>query len=290
MEAESTARTSKDLLYHYTSLDAFIRIVENNQLWASDLNVVNDPAELTHVRERLFELCTNASQGLSPLSLGNPGVSRFASSVLSYLQRTTHPHWNIGTSAFAVSFCQKRDLLSQWRGYGLQGNGICIGFSADALKTCFADATLVQVSYRTSELDEFLEDLFTEAFHLGGAPASERQIIAANLYHLVEGLIRNSHRFKLPAFRDEAETRLVSIKHRSLPRLDREVPWEIKVRVKGDRLVPYVILKPKEGRLPVREVMTGPAFKSASSVYALEGLLDSFGHPNVVKPSRFTLR
>src|SRR3954470_24229895 len=46
-----------NLIYHYTSPDSLVKIVEGNCFWASDLNAVNDPAELIHVRTGLAEVC-----------------------------------------------------------------------------------------------------------------------------------------------------------------------------------------------------------------------------------------
>jgi hypothetical protein len=35
-----------ELVYHYTDFESFLNVVNSESLWASDLDAVNDPAEL----------------------------------------------------------------------------------------------------------------------------------------------------------------------------------------------------------------------------------------------------
>jgi hypothetical protein len=58
-----------------------------------------------------------------------------------------------------VSFCKKPDLLSQWRAYGLNGGGVCVGFDLQELKTCFQEGSeIVDVNYEQKKQTQYLLD------------------------------------------------------------------------------------------------------------------------------------
>ena len=49
------------LVYHYTHLDAFLKILENRKLWMSDLRFVNDATELQY-GFKLLDECVKAQK------------------------------------------------------------------------------------------------------------------------------------------------------------------------------------------------------------------------------------
>src|ERR1700719_1661803 len=64
--------TESNLIYHYTSVDSLKGIVEGNCFWASDLNAVNDPAELIHVRTSLSNICRTLGRCAQEVEDYNP--------------------------------------------------------------------------------------------------------------------------------------------------------------------------------------------------------------------------
>ena len=89
-------------LYHYTSVDALINILNDKQIWLFHANQMNDSSE----GKFLLETATN---------------SQDASIYYHLLMK----------NFYICSFCNYGNLLSQWRAYG----NVNIGFSLDAIKT-----------------------------------------------------------------------------------------------------------------------------------------------------------
>jgi len=110
-------------LLHYTTIGGFMGIVNGRELWATDLQYMNDTKELKYagdiVREVILaELKTHEEfEDLKKLFEGGIYNSQYA-------------------SVFGVSFSGARDLLSQWRGYG--------GDSGMAL--CFKPEKLIRIA------------------------------------------------------------------------------------------------------------------------------------------------
>lgn len=114
-------------LYHYTDQAGFLGIIDNNELWATKIQYLNDNTEL---------------------SLGIELTSKLLSEMLD----SPHPEWQkevinqilseislMGSSNMCVcSFSEKGDLLSQWRGYSKGMGGYSIGFDGIMLNY-FAD-------------------------------------------------------------------------------------------------------------------------------------------------------
>lgn len=107
-------------LFHYTTSQGLLGIVESRAFFASHILFQNDSAEL------------------------NLAVSLFKNSLLKH-QRTvasgdqsiqslfkTIDQFSSG-NIFVVSFSEEVDILSQYRGYGGSGQGFCLGFKTEHL-------------------------------------------------------------------------------------------------------------------------------------------------------------
>ncbi|MGI8960725.1 MAG: DUF2971 domain-containing protein [Bryobacteraceae bacterium] len=225
---------------------------------------------------------------------------------------------------FGVSFCKKPDLLSQWRAYGLDGGGVCIGFERQELKTRLQEGLeIFDVNYEQNKQVQFVLDLIRSAFEsyqaemkqldpygsLFARPEGavnvneqgrleltiqseekhsfkENKIIEKCLNDALSELGAIAHTFKLDAFSEEQEARLVSKFPANGPELT-----NVQLRARGDKLIPYIEMMPTAGVLPIRRVIIGPASKSFDQTYALEILLARSGHVDVeIERSRFALR
>lgn len=85
------------LLYHYTSLEVLWKCIEGNSMYARHVRFSNDNQEYEIGEERILKF------------LKEKGLN-------AHIQDTY----------FMICFCEKEDLLSQWRGYA--EDGVCIGF------------------------------------------------------------------------------------------------------------------------------------------------------------------
>lgn len=102
---------NKGLVYHYTSVDAFFKILSSGEIWLSDARKMNDYSEI----ETCFKLLNNLTQTYPQLATILP--AHFAS---QFMHRMDY---------YLCSFSQHSDALSQWFRYGQNGAGIALGFS-----------------------------------------------------------------------------------------------------------------------------------------------------------------
>jgi hypothetical protein len=136
-------------LYHYTSGNNLIRIIENQELWTTQIACLNDTKELTHALEGMLEnikmrLFASALGGRPKRLLPGPLEMRLRT-VLGAPRETLFPlrfqekHYDrislqSEAQVFVSCFSEKKDDLSQWRAYSGGEGGYMIEFDPDALK------------------------------------------------------------------------------------------------------------------------------------------------------------
>ena len=105
------------VLYHYTTLDALLSIVQHSALWATHIRYMNDTSEQNVLWDRLRK---TAGSRLEKEHCPN-------SEWLTEVMQATEDRMQ--TDVFAVCFSKDGgNRLSQWRGYS-QGSGVSIGFN-----------------------------------------------------------------------------------------------------------------------------------------------------------------
>ena len=142
------------VLYHYCGLDKFYNIIKNNSIWLSDLTDTNDSKELIWVKEAAERVVTPYIQ--EKIQPGDTDEFYRHEYVKAFLNL-------VGRQVFCWGFClsEKDDNLGQWRGYGDDGTGVCIGFDFKALdelmlkrevvRTSGPILTLGKICYKTKE-------------------------------------------------------------------------------------------------------------------------------------------
>jgi hypothetical protein len=267
-------------LYHYTTAQGFLGIIQTKHLWATNVLYLNDATELSDARDIL----QTELQASPILLLGTP--SRPSSEISAVFEHLPLEH-------FIVSFCQDGDLLSQWRGYGSQGNGFSMGFSLAALaavsvreeNTHRGSFALRKVKYHRSEKVDLIKkrlsainqilDPHAEALR----PESEEDVRAllsiwnriAACFHPVLALMKH------PSFEEEHEWRLVRTLWRPpVPTVD----WPVSVRMIGTRLSPYLPISwplqaksPLDGLKGIEEIRCGPSSNPVLKEMAARDLL-----------------
>src|SRR3954449_9637430 len=120
------ALAEDELVYHYTTFESFLSIVRSKSLWASDLEAVNDPAELYYARgllQRILSIHSEKSTAVANALQQSLGVDyipsrmrfagesqaqyrRFADGAVHYLQQySAESHWqSVIGHVFGMSF------------------------------------------------------------------------------------------------------------------------------------------------------------------------------------------
>jgi hypothetical protein len=177
---------------------------------------------------------------------------------------------------FVFSLSERRDDLTQWRTYGRNGKGFTIGFQSSAfLQTTSredCDFGFLKVSYNARVHEKKVRDAFEkfeksyEALPNNLKTPETRAIAAA---HLDSVLSLYAVGYKHSSFGAEREWCLNTF-------IDEGDPdGDVRVRVSGNRLVPYTELSScweDNANLPVVCIGIGPGFRGEAAHYAVQAL------------------
>ena len=139
-----------EVLYHYCSTESFYKIISERQIKLSALSFSNDSREGRLAWKTIEKLCIE--RGLNRYQISN------MKGILDFFESDFDSH------GFCLS--EEGDLLSQWKMYADDANGISIGFSKaylDKLRSNKKELTLSKVMYTEVEHKKTLTPIFEKA-------------------------------------------------------------------------------------------------------------------------------
>ena len=191
-----------NVIYHYCSVETFMKILETKSIWLSHVQTTNDGLE-----DRMFVAA--CERILKKHKEEDSQYTTLLTKLLdTFIKKVDFP--------YIACFTHNKDLLSQWRAYGDDGKGVCIGFDLssfsymDLLHQLHGPSKPIvlidAVSYHDKDdalIEKFLSvsDILREKYNYD----SEEQI----LHKLVMGLEELSIFTKSEAFSEEEEIRMV---------------------------------------------------------------------------------
>jgi len=130
----------KGLLYHYTSLDGFIGIINSDNLYATHIRYMNDSKEFIDVIDHLDSLIDESGEIVKLIQGSTENVRRELKAIL----QSSLSFFSGKYGAYIISFTDDEtqlttpdqvpgDRLSQWRAYSVNGKGISLGFDYNIL-------------------------------------------------------------------------------------------------------------------------------------------------------------
>lgn len=274
-------------LYHYCSTESFYKIISNKEIWLTSLSLSNDYMEGQLVKHLLGEMAQK--DGLNEEHIKN-------------LQRAAA---NINKVIDGLGFClsEKKDLLSQWRGYANDAFGVAIGFSKEYLELLdnyYRDGsvsgfTLNRVIYEPTEQEQEIKPIYEKIkedinkgafkrFSYSGllSSRSDEEIEKENneiikqendLYMNMLLFISKLFLLKSKAFEEEFEWRLISI-------FSKVTDDICSFCASIDKIKPYRAFElVKLETEPIDEIVLGP--KNNTPKYVVESFLKRFGFNNV---------
>lgn len=261
-QQEGRARAA---LAHYTTLQGFMGIVSSQTVWASHVSFLNDQREMVHALDDAIELLT--------VLAGQEEYRVWAEDLEAVAKRLRDVDSLPPT--YVACFCEDPDLLSQWRGYGDNTQGIALEFPRGYLRPYFPGTRMERVIYTGDETVEKLLPLLTDEFFFlqdvekaFGLEPGERESM---IFRTICGLLP---RFKHRGFEEEREWRFFV--------QGAMVPDEVEFRVRNSHLVPYVKLKTKQKRrLPLSRVVIGPGANFDVTERSVRLFLERHGYGRV---------
>lgn len=138
-EWDSLHSSVPDVLYHYTTAAGLMGILGSQRLWATNARFLNDPSEIRYALKVVSDTVAKSEKAYlearkaeATLTVPDfaalmggvkiPKIERWAKELLEVFHHQRE--------VYVTSFCEKGDLLSQWRGYAAASGGYAIGIAA----------------------------------------------------------------------------------------------------------------------------------------------------------------
>ncbi len=218
-----------DLLYHYASNQKGVGILKSKSIRLSDICKSNDYRELTLFFPDIFDAIFRSFKE-SPFEFkyeGKHGKEAMIS-LLDITEQMIGHAFDCGDfSNFVLCFSEKSDLLSQWRGYANDGQGISIGFSKDNLEKITNEDNSVlrleKVIYiseekrqqlireKAAEVIETLKGLrkwIVDEMTHDDLSKDTDSLLGFNFHSMIEYILIESLKYKPIGFEEEKEWRL----------------------------------------------------------------------------------
>jgi hypothetical protein len=251
-------------LCHYTSLEGALGIIQCDDLWLTNSRYSNDDEELRYGHQVVDEVLDERTKPGGE----NPWLRRLREALSA----------DRVDDVFVCCFCEKENLLAQWRGYAENGGGISIefdheGFQYFAGPECPSGLMrLWKVFYEREQQKQIVRQCID--YPHWNAPNDEERI-----RFIVDAVQFFMPTFKNADFAGEEERRLIFTP-------DPNKPLKPLFRSRRGLLVPYLSLRQvtERGaaiRLPLKTVLIGPSANRALNVESTRMLLGACGRENI---------
>lgn len=271
-----------ELLFHYTNSLGLRGILDSSMLWATHYRFLNDTSEVVY-SIRVFEDLINERRA----NVQDAVISSFLNVALGISNMLDGM-----LDGYIACFCERDDLLSQWRTYAESGGGYALGFKTNRIgrpgghQGNGQEFVLRRVIYDLEEQRCLLSDVIDKTIQIlvnhtrGISPSEERECIIICRQFLFSEVIDYLLSFKHPAFAIEQEWRLCHLTWRDQER-------HVLFRDGQFGLTPYVRLdiSPKAGvhydQLPLARITHGPVPNPDNVAFALRKLLNLRNYSSV---------
>jgi len=188
------------VVYHYCGVEAFLNIIQSSRLWLSDIRKSNDSKEETWIRDKINDEIERRLAETDPTALKawEKGYQLNAPS-----SRTVYV-----TTVYVSCFSERKDCLSQWRGYAQDGQGIAIGFSKKYLQGLKSPHSLLfnRIIYKDKEQNKFVNAIVDENFEKMPQKGVGHVALELNINYLLKFPL-----YKNPSFEEEKEWRIIML-------------------------------------------------------------------------------
>ena len=239
------------MVYHYCTVDTFKNIMSSKVLWLSDLTDSNDDQEVERTFVNLWE---GVKKRLRQTDLPKDALEQAIDLIDKQykVELMTDP-------PYGICFCQKEDLLSQWKEYGENTRGLSLGFDINwfiknGIRQQMPHPSSIQsnaigcdgVIYHSDKFEEEMANLCYQALVQSGAQAWILMIRPTFKHY--SGFVKN------PTFEPEKEIRIVYYPTEDLDFSEKDVDVsELKTNVKKHYEIPWV----KDGTQALKSICIG---------------------------------
>jgi hypothetical protein len=273
------------LLAHYTSIGTLERIAQTGEIWFSNPLYMNDVDELRYG----MTLGLHAVRSHGGLREACPPDHYNA--LLDHFDHLYASFDNDTAFDVYVFSCSEHDdeigddgLLSMWRGYGGDGNGVAIVFDMAPLVAARTPLLVRQVQYLSYEASEAWMDAKLQQFaltlqRLGGPVASMKDAAAALFERIKLFALFTKHR----GFHEEREWRIVYLREQDRDELfTQQLHYAIggrgiepRLRFSTDKVVADAARKPLLEEM-VQRIILGPVLATPLALRSVVRMLELY--------------
>lgn len=191
------------IVYHYTTQRGLLGILETDSLWATKVHYLNDSSEYTHALDLATEILRSRIEHEA-----NEHERKRLQCLLEIIPRFVKMNVSV------ASFCERGDLLSQWRAYGGRSGGYSLGFNTSRLRRQASEQQwiLVKCVYDDQEQRNLVSDVIQEALEteFNTEDGYIDPLVLPKGGNFGVHITRIAPLLKNKSFREEQEWRLVS--------------------------------------------------------------------------------
>jgi len=268
----------KPELFHYTSSDGLLGIVNSKEFWMTKISHLNDRKE--------FHLTIDAFLELFQKHVNTDTRRKLLGNLQSKFKNLrNHPEF------YVLSLSEQRDQLSQWRAYTPSSGGYCLGFKTDNLRKLADEnrCTFGRCVYKISKREDLLMELIEPAFELlkNQDNQSEDKVVNDVGFQLTTCVLSLACLIKDQSFEEEKEWRMIQgpmVASKRAP---------INFHTTRGYLIPHLPFKLSTNNIPLElhSVSIGPTPELEMSKQALETFLKVKGLKNcIVKETKTPYR
>lgn len=255
------------ILYHYTTVEGLLGILKSNVIWATSYQFLNDSSEIVYGRR----LCK---------SIINDRIIKAKNSEEKLLYtKCLELQDNNKDRIYITCFCERGNLLSQWRGYAKNGLGFSLGLESKYLLSEDREYPYNLIKIKKVEYDlvnqkKIINNLLDEAVKY----ISENKIESEKfIFELAKTINKKIEEcivfFKDSAFEEEKEWRAIYYeKDSNLIKTN--------YRARANRIVDYkefnlapVNRKTYKEKLPICEIISGPGIENEATNEVIKMML-----------------
>jgi hypothetical protein len=261
---------SGQTLYHYTSLQSLMGMIETNNLWMSKGNFLNDSSELVYFSNVLKGVISNMKVE-QETELWRLFIRELKLSMNRFLKKIEESDMEV----YIFSMSHTQDSLALWYNYA-KGEGYNLGFYAeDLLKktSAFPEESNVLhglVVYDRHEQEQVLMNFLEKTFNLVAQYEAE-EVKKALPGHFLSVMTTCAIFFKDPAFKSEEEYRIAYMNTGG------SISPQARFRAQNGVIIPYIAVDFEE-RLPLTHITIGPKNNIDIAKRGIEHYLNSKGY------------
>lgn len=240
------------VLYHYTSVDSFLKIIESKKIFASQIQYLNDYKEFGLARK----IALDELQIIRSKKSSNSIIIHLLDQMKNELYKTEL------INICVCSFSGERDLISQWNSYSGFSLGIAIGFESKKLQNLadrqkfFLAPCIYDIDKQRLIVRELIEMIVNEFCEKKGDlnkinHTKLSKIFNENSKKFIKQFSKYAPIIKSDSFSEEKEWRIIS----------NQIEYtKLKYRIKLSLVVPYYEfeLLNSEEIFELAEILIGP--------------------------------